>query len=105
MVKVSILYPAKAGARFDSDYYLNVHMPLALTSLGPALKGASVEIGRSGALPGEPPPYVAMCHFVCESPEAFYDVFLPNAELLQGDIINYTDIGPVIQISDIKIAR
>jgi len=34
MVKVSIFYPSKPGARFDVDYYLNTHMPLTLGLLG-----------------------------------------------------------------------
>ncbi|HEX5045957.1 MAG TPA: EthD family reductase, partial [Gammaproteobacteria bacterium] len=28
MIKVSVLYPQKAGARFDMDYYCDSHMPL-----------------------------------------------------------------------------
>lgn len=105
MIKVSIHYPNKAGSRFDVDYYINVHMPISINSLGAAIKEVSVDIGVSGALPGQAPPYVAMCHFICESAEAFYSAFMPHAEKLQGDIINYTDIEPVIQISEIKISR
>ena len=29
MVKVSVLYPNKPGSRFDVEYYLNTHMPMA----------------------------------------------------------------------------
>jgi len=78
MIKVSIHYPNKAGGCFDAEYYVNVHVPKSITSLGPAIKGVSVEIGMSGGLPGQAPPYVAMCHFVCESPQEFYDVFMPS---------------------------
>ncbi|WP_122659812.1 EthD family reductase, partial [Pseudomonas viridiflava] len=28
MIKVSVLYPYKEGARFDHDYYRDQHMPL-----------------------------------------------------------------------------
>jgi uncharacterized protein (TIGR02118 family) len=105
MVKVSVLYPTKPGYRFDGEYYLNIHMPMAIESLGAALKGVSMEIGIGGGAPGEPPPFAAMCHFICEGTEAFTNAFLPHAEKLQGDIINYTDIAPVIQIGEIKISR
>jgi uncharacterized protein (TIGR02118 family) len=105
MTKVSIHYPNQAGSRFDADYYVNVHMPMSISSLGAAIKAVSVEIGVSGALPGQPPPYAALCHFVCESADAFYSAFMPHAAALQGDMINYTDIEPVIQISEIKISR
>jgi len=99
MIKVSVLYPNKPGCRFDADYYLKVHMPMAVRLLGPALKAATAEIGVGGAAPGEPAPYAAIAGFTCESVEAFTQAFLPNAAQLQGDIPRYTDIQPVIQIS------
>ena len=102
MIKVSILYPNKPCSRFDVDYYLNVKMPLAIKLLEPALKGVSVDIGMSGATPDQAPPYAAICEFICESTQAFYDAFLPHAATLQADIHNYTDIEPVIQISQIS---
>lgn len=105
MIKVSIHYPNIAGYRFDTDYYVNVHMPMSISKLGGAIQSVSVEIGISGPLPDHAPPFAALCHFVCESPQAFYDAFLPHAELLQGDMKNYTDIEPVIQISEIMISR
>ena len=105
MIKVSVHYPNRTDARFDTEYYLNVHMPMAIGRLGAAIKGVSVDIGMSGAQPGQAPPYVAMCHFICDSPQAFTDAFLPNAEALMGDIPNYTNIEPVIQISEIRLSQ
>jgi uncharacterized protein (TIGR02118 family) len=105
MVRVSIYYPSKPGARFDVDYYLNTHMPLAIGSLGPAIKAVSVDIGMIGGTRGELPPFTAICHFTCESAEAFTSAFLPNADLLQGDIPNFTDIAPVIQVSEIRLSQ
>jgi uncharacterized protein (TIGR02118 family) len=78
MIKVSIHYPAIAGGRFDTDYYVNTHMPMSIAKLGPALRGVSVEIGVSGPLPEHPAPFVAMCHFLVDSAEAFYDAFMPH---------------------------
>lgn len=105
MVKVSIFYPSRPDARFDVDYYLNTHMPLAIGMLGTAIKAVSVEIGVIGGLPDQLPPFTAICSFTCETVEAFTSAFLPNADVLQGDIPNYTDIGPVIQVSEIRIAQ
>jgi uncharacterized protein (TIGR02118 family) len=104
MVKVSILYPAAAG-RFDVDYYLSTHMPMSIARLGPAMRRIEVEIGVSGALPDQPPTHVAMCHFVCDTAEAFLAAFLPHAAELQADMINYTDMEPIIQVSEIRIAH
>jgi len=99
MIKVSILYPNAPGSRFDADYYLKIHMPLAVKLLGPALKSVTAEIGVGGAAPGEPAPFAAIAGFTCESVEAFTQAFLPVAAQLQGDIPRYTDIQPVIQFS------
>jgi uncharacterized protein (TIGR02118 family) len=105
MVRISIFYPSKPGSRFDVDYYLNTHMPLVIGMLGSAIKAVSVEIGRISGLPDQPPPFTAICAFTCETVEAFTAAFLPNADMLQGDISNYTDISPVIQVSEIRISQ
>ncbi|HXS77977.1 MAG TPA: EthD family reductase [Terracidiphilus sp.] len=102
MVKVSVLYPSGPGKRFDVDYYLSVHMPMAKRLLGDAVKAISIEIGIAGEAPGAPPPYAAIVGFTCESVDAFTAAFMPVAGQLQGDIPNYTDIKPQIQISEIR---
>lgn len=105
MVKISIFYPNKAGARFDTDYYLNTHMPMAIACLGDTCRGVSVETGMGGAAPDQPAAYAVMCHFLFDSAEAFLAAFLPHAEQLQGDIPNYTNIEPVIQFSEVRLSQ
>jgi len=105
MVKISVLYPNKPGSRFDVEYYINTHMPMANRFLEPAVKAMQVEIGASGVNPGDPPPFAAIVGFTCDSYEAFADAFLPHAAELQSDIPNYTDIEPIVQISDIRIGQ
>jgi uncharacterized protein (TIGR02118 family) len=102
MIKVSVLYLSKPGSRFDVDYYVGVHMPMAKRLLGDAVKAISIEIGIGGGTPGEPAPYAAIVGFTCESVEAFTAAFMPAAAQLQGDIPNFTDIAPIIQISEIR---
>ena len=105
MIKVSILYPNKPGSHFDADYYLNTHMPLANRLLGPAVRSTFVEIGVSGAAPGQPPPYAAIGGFTFDSVQAFSSALMPHVAELQGDIPNYTNIEPVIQISEIRLSQ
>src|SRR3569833_1274905 len=105
MVKVSIFYPSKTGSRFDVDYYLDTHIPLVLGLLGSAVKAVSVEIGMLGGTPDQLPPFTAICSFTCETVQAFTDAFLPNADILQSDIPKYTDIAPVIQVSEIRLQQ
>ncbi|WP_240902552.1 EthD family reductase [Aquitalea denitrificans] len=103
MINVSILYPYSATARFDFDYYLQQHMPLASKLLAPALLDMRVEKGISGSEPGSTPNFTALCQLQFESVESFLAAFMPIAEQLQGDIANYTDITPQIQFSEILL--
>jgi uncharacterized protein (TIGR02118 family) len=105
MIRVTFLYPNRPGSRFNADYYIDVHMPLAIRLLGPALKDVSAEIGISAAMPDQPAPYAAIAAFDFESVLAFTAAVMPHFAELQGDIPNYTDIEPVVQISEIRISR
>ena len=107
MTKISILYPNLNASRFDLRYYIDTHMPLSigLLSTHPGFKGVSVERGVSGAEPGSATTFVALCHFLFDSMESFLAAFEPHAKELQGDIPNYTDIRPVIQVSEVLISR
>lgn len=107
MIKISILYPNTKPARFDFGYYVDTHMPwsIGLLSAHPGFKGVSVEKGLGGATPGSDAEYVAMCHFLFTSLDDFLAAFTPHAPALQGDMPNYTDIAPVIQVNEVLIAR
>jgi uncharacterized protein (TIGR02118 family) len=105
MIRVSILYPKTENSTFDMDYYCNKHIPMTEEKLGAVLKGVSVEAGLSAGLADSQPPYAAMGHLLFDSLEAFVDAFTPHAEILQGDIPNYTNVKPVFQISEVKISR
>jgi uncharacterized protein (TIGR02118 family) len=107
MVKVSILYPNKAGARFDFRYYVETHMPrsIELLSRHAGFKAISVERGVGSAEPGSEPAYTAMCHFTFTTVDAFIEAFAPHAAELQGDMPNYTDISPTIQFNEVLISR
>ena len=102
MIKVSVLYPSRPGTRFDVEYYLNTHMPLAAKLFGPAAKAITVEIGRPGP-DGKPAPFAAIAAFTAETIEQFMQAFTPVVDELVADIPNYTDIQPVIQFSDIRL--
>ncbi len=107
MFNISSIYPRKNGYRFDFDYYLNTHMPMSIGRLSGAkgFKGVSVERGVSINDPKIESSYVAMCHYYFDSLENFMAAFTPHAAELQGDIKNYTDIEPIIQINSVEITR
>ena len=103
MVKVSVFYPNTAGSTFDMQYYVNQHMPMVQQKLGPALKGVFVEHGLGGGVPGSAPPYVAMGHLMFDSVEAFQQAWAPHAAAIVGDVPNYTNVEPTIQVSEVKL--
>jgi uncharacterized protein (TIGR02118 family) len=103
MIRRSILYPNKAGARFDWAYYLDTHIPLLRRCLGPALKAVAVEQGLAGGAPGTPAAYVALCHLTFDSLPAFQAAFAPHAAEIMADIPNYTSIMPTVQTSEVKL--
>lgn len=103
MIKVSVLYPNSTGGHFDVGYYCNKHMPMCQQKLGAALKGLAVEQGLAGGAPGSPPAYLAMGHLYFDSVETFQQAFAPHAQAIMADIPNYTNVEPLIQISDVKL--
>lgn len=105
MIKVSVMYPNVGGARFDHHYYATVHMPLVQARLGEACRYYTVDRGLSAAAPDQPATYVAMCHIHADSVEAFQAAFASHAAEIVADIANYTDLAPVMQISEVVVAQ
>src|SRR4051812_5946205 len=71
MIKVSVMYPNTAGARFDHAYYRDKHMPLVKTRMGDSCLYYTIDKGFAGGEPGTSAPYVGMCHIFCDSVNAF----------------------------------
>ncbi|RQO49498.1 EthD family reductase [Variovorax sp. KBW07] len=103
MIKVSVMYPYVADARFDHAYYRDKHMPLLKARMGDACLSYTIDKGLAGGAPGSPPTYVGMCHVFSESVEAFQKAFGPHMKEIMGDVKNYTDIAPVMQISEVVV--
>ena len=105
MIKVSVMYPYAEGARFDHAYYRDRHMPMVKALLGSACAYYTIEKGLSGRAPNTPPAFVAMCSFVCASAEAYLTAMQAHRAEVLADLANYTDITPVMQISEIVVER
>ena len=103
MIKVSVFYPNKEGARFDMEYYLQKHLPMVRQKMAGAMKSMGVEQGISGGAPGVPTPYRVIAHMTFDSMEAYQTAFSAQAQTIMADIANYTDLQPLVQISEIKI--
>ncbi|MDY7575195.1 EthD family reductase [Actimicrobium sp. CCI2.3] len=103
MIKVSVMYPNTPGARFNHEYYRDNHMPLVKARMGESCKFYTVDKGLSGGAPGTPPTYIGMCHIFSDSVESFQAGFGPHVAEILGDIPNYTDLAPVMQISEVIV--
>jgi uncharacterized protein (TIGR02118 family) len=103
MIKVSVMYANTPGVRFDHAYYRDRHMPLVQARMGAACTRYTVDKGMAGGAPGTPATYVAMCHIYCDSVASFQAGFGPHAAEIMADIPNYTDVAPVVQISEVVV--
>ena len=102
MIKVTVLYPNEAGKKFDWDYYTGKHVPMVGQLLEPGgLIRAEIDKGISGPDPNAPAPYVAVAHLYFNTADEVHAAFTTHGRQIMGDIPNYTDIEPQIQISEI----
>ena len=102
MIKVSVLYPNDEGKTFDMNYYCNNHVPMVRQLLGSSCTNAAVEQGIAGGTPGSKATYIALGHLYFDKVDDFISSFTPHANTIMGDIPNFTDTIPVIQISEVK---
>ena len=105
MIKVAILYPNGEGKTFNMDYYSNKHMPMAASLFGDSLKAMSIDKGLASGKPDTPVPYLAIGYFYFETMSSFQNSMRPNSAKLRADIPNFTNIQPVIQVSEVQKAE
>ena len=103
MIKVTVMYPNAPETHFDHAYYRDRHMPMVKRLMGEHCKYYTVDKGLAGGAPGVPAPFIAMCHIFCDSMEAFQAGFGPHMADILGDIPNYTNAKPVVQVSDVVV--
>lgn len=105
MIKVNVMYPYTEGARFDHAYYRDRHMPMVKARLGSACAYYTIEKGLTGEAHDASPTFVAMCAFICDSAEGYEAAIREHRVEILGDIANYTDIVPVLQVSEFIVER
>ena len=101
LIKVTILYPNDEGKTFDMDYYATKHMPMVADLLGDSLKFLEIDKGIASNKPETPMPFLAIGYLYFDTLSAYQTAFGPNADAIINDIPNYTNIQPVVQISEV----
>jgi uncharacterized protein (TIGR02118 family) len=102
MVRLSVMYPATPGSRFDWNYYLGQHLELSrrlLSSRG--LLRTEIDRGIGGLPPGAPPPYHAVGHLFFGTLAEMESALAATAAEFIADGLNYTDGPSVVQISEV----
>lgn len=103
MIRFSVYYPAGEGARFDHAYYETTHRDLILQRLA-AFGLIKVELDRGLAGMGDAAaPYVACAHLYFHAVEEIQAGLGTHGPEILGDIPNYTNIQPVVQIARIAV--
>lgn len=103
MIKVSVMYPNGPDIHFDEAYYRDRHMPMVKELMGEHCKSYTIDRAFPSDTAQKDAPYIAMGHLFCESVEAFQAGFGPHTEVIMGDIPNYTNQKPLIQISQVLV--
>ena len=102
MFKVAILYPNGEDKTFDLDYYEKKHMPMVAGFLGKNLEFYEITNGIAGRTPNDKVPFVAIGYFYINDVAEYNKAIAQNRDAIINDFKNYTNIQPVVQISEIK---
>ena len=102
MVRLSVMYPATPGSRFDWDYYLGEHRELSRRLLGSrGLVRTEIDRGVAGIPPGALPPYHAIGHLFFRTMGELESALQATAAEFIADERNYTSAPSVVQISEV----
>jgi len=102
MYRVSVMYAGKDGGTFDYDYYVRKHMALVRERLGSlGLVRTEVHKGLAGGAPGQAPPFICAGHLYWSSLDDFQKGMKAHGQELMGDVPNFTNLTPQMQVSEI----
>ena len=92
----------KSGVRFDEDYYVSKHLPLAASIMGP-YGVTNIELLRIGPNPdGSRPAYQVMFSAHFDSAASLQNALQsPRIGEVMGDITNYYDGMPDIFVGEV----
>lgn len=100
MIRVSALYPNGPDTTFDFDYYGTTHRELVQRLWAPmGLLRLEMDRGLDG-LDGGPGPYRTCGYLYFDSVDALHGALEAHGAEILGDIPNFTNVEPVLQISE-----
>jgi uncharacterized protein (TIGR02118 family) len=97
LINVTVLYPNKDDAKFDFDYYAVKHIPMVTRLLA-----NDIEVSKGiSSLTGARPAFVCTARIRIHSTQEFSASMARHSATILGDIPNYTNIEPIIQIDEV----
>jgi len=101
LIKISVMYPYAEGKTFNMEYYETKHMPMVAGYLGSNLVKYTIEKGLSSGIPSQPLPFMAIGTFYVKSLSEYQAAIAPNRDAIRADFVNYTNVAPVILVSEV----
>ncbi|AYL97932.1 EthD family reductase [Mucilaginibacter celer] len=101
LIKISVMYPYAEGKTFNMEYYETKHMPMVAGFLGSNLVKYTIEKGIASGIPNQPLPFMAIGTFYVKSLSDYQAAIAPNRDAIRADFTNYTNISPVILVSEV----
>jgi uncharacterized protein (TIGR02118 family) len=101
LIKISIMYPYAEGKTFNMEYYETKHMPMVAGFLGSNLIKYTIEKGLASGIPNQPLPFIAIGIFYVKSLSDYQAAIGPHIDAIRADFSNYTNISPVILVSEV----
>ena len=102
MITVTVMYPNTDGGTFDMDYYVDKHFAIVRKHCGDAIEKITVSSGVAGGAPGSKAPYKVMATLQLKSMDGFQAGMAKGGAEIMGDIKNFTNITPQMQVSEVK---
>ena len=101
MPTVTVIYPRNEGATFDFDYYQHTHLRLVAARWGGAGLTRAEALRGTATPDGGEAPYLAIALLGFATPEDLQAAIGgPHAAEIVGDIANFTNVRPVIQVNE-----
>ena len=100
MVVVTVLYPKTESSHFDYEYYTKTHMALVQARWSDmGMVNAELLRGME-TLEGAQPAFALMAELTFASKAEMQTALAAHGAEIIGDIPNYTDVQPLIQVNE-----
>jgi len=94
-MSLNVVYPNHEGAKFDTTYYRDTHIPLAMK----VMKAAKVMLIEGVPNGTAASPFVMICHFEFDSSDALKAALAnPAMADIRADVAKFTDIKPTVMV-------